>query len=154
MVGLAVAGLGVSATVADVSPGKSSAFASIVEQNPLPEYGTTPLVSATINKARAKRVLSIHATLTVRGAGAAVVGILPRVNGVSAEPSRITTDCSQQTECSVSGSWYLDVDAAETANPDAFVGEPLLIELLGGETSATTPAVPWDASLSVLMVKK
>jgi len=142
-----------SATVADISPGKISAFASIVEQNPLPGYGAT-LVSATIGKGRAKRALSIHATLNIRGAGATVVGILPRVNGVSAEPNRVVTDCTSHAECSVSGNWYLDVDAAELANPDAFVNEPLLVELIGGEISLATPAIPWDATLSVLMVKK
>jgi hypothetical protein len=152
-IALAVGCLAVPAALADVSPGKNSAFASIVEQTPLPGYGGA-LVSASLQKGRSKRVLSIHGTLSVRGAGAAVIGILPRVNGVSAEPARITTDCASHAECSVTGSWYFDVDAAETANPEMFVGEPLLVELIGGDTTPAEAMVTWDASVSVVVVKK
>ena len=142
------------ATAADITPGKNSAFASKVDQTPLPQYSNTPLVSATISQGRSKRVLSIHATLNIRGPGTFVPGIAPTVNGTGAEMVRVSSDCSQQADCSLSGNWYFDVDAAEAANPGQFIGQPLIVNLLGGEISSTSPVVPWDISLSVLMVKK
>jgi len=52
--------------------------------------------------------------------------------------------------------WWLDIDAAETANPGVFVNQPLTITLLGGDlTNGTLVGVqPMDISLSAIVVKK
>jgi hypothetical protein len=51
--------------------------------------------------------------------------------------------------CSVSGTWWLDIDAAEAATPRVFVKQPLEIELLGSD-----PDISATATLSVWVESK
>ena len=48
--------------------------------------------------------------------------------------------------------FWLDLDAAEAANPGVFIGKPLNIELLGGAFSS--PDGIYHATLSARMEKK
>ncbi len=57
--------------------------------------------------------------------------------------------------CTVSGTWWLDLDAAEVAHPGVFIRQPLTITLLGGTVpGAGVPFVPGDASMSAVLEKK
>jgi hypothetical protein len=49
----------------------------------------------------------------------------------------------------VSGTWWLDIDAAEAATPRVFVKQPLEIELLGSD-----PDISATATLSVWVESK
>jgi hypothetical protein len=144
------------------SPGRESAFASLTEQTPLGQWPTDPLnvylTSVSIVRGRAHRVLQIHATLTYRGTDCDLIGILPTVNGVGVEPfARSILYCQPAPQGfggTVAGTWWLDLDAAEAANPGKFVNQALLVRLLGGEIASKVDAGPWDASLAVEVLKK
>jgi hypothetical protein len=56
--------------------------------------------------------------------------------------------------CTASGTWWLDLDAAEAANPDVFVGEPLAVELVGGLLAGSDPESSGTVTMSVQMLKK
>lgn len=138
-------------------PGKNSAFASTTDQTVLPIFGPTPQLTTTIARGKRKRALKIDGMLTIRDAGATIPGILPVVNGFGdmIHPfARAITTCSSVTACSASGSWYVDLDEAEALHPGSFVGNPLQVDLLVGEMAGGPDPVPWDASLTVLMIKK
>jgi hypothetical protein len=138
-------------------PGKNSAFASTTDQTVLPIWGPTPVLSTSIAKGKRKRVVKLEAMLTIRDFGATIPGIMPSVNGFGdmLRPfARAITTCSTVTACMVSGTWYLDIDEAEEAHPGSFVGQTLQIDLLAGEIAGGPDNVPWDASLSAIMIRK
>jgi hypothetical protein len=155
------------ATAASTSPGKNSAFVS--STGILTTFATKAV--ATIEKGKKKTVLAIEASY---GDGASyptasamrVIGIIVRVNGVVAQPNPFAsfqyyTDCGYNGDvapvaCSITGTFWFDVDAAELANPGQFVGQPLNVELTAGDL-ANGPLVgvtPMDASLTVRVTKK
>lgn len=140
--------------------GKNSAAAAITEQTPLPNWPTDPLndtlLTAMIARGKSRRMLIIQATLQYNGTDASVYGMVPTVNGHGVEPfSRSVAYCTNSLCDSTAGSWWLDLDAAEAANPGEFVGQPLLVRLIGGEISAAVPTDGvWNAGLAVQMVKK
>jgi hypothetical protein len=53
--------------------------------------------------------------------------------------------------CSLSGTWWLDLDAAELANPGMFVNMPLVVILSPGSTNA---GIFGTATLTATMQKK
>jgi hypothetical protein len=70
--------------------------------------------------------------------------IFPKVNGFPVEPvftPQITygagVNCPALTtanvRCAATGTWWLDIDAAEAAHPGQFVKQPLNIVLIGQE---------------------
>jgi len=70
--------------------------------------------------------------------GPAVIDASPTVNGIGMEPSAGIThfSISQQcpanvTFCTVNGTFWLDLDAAEAAHKGMFLGKPLNIALSG-----------------------
>ncbi len=146
---------------ASTSPGKKSAFESL-SAIPMPVY-PAPL-TATIAKGQKKTVLAIAATLRDSGPPGRCLGLQVSVNSVLAESGPASampitvTDCggcggAAESFCSVTGTWWLDVDAAETANPGMFVGQPLSITLAYGDGTAAGPG-PADVMLSVTVQKK
>jgi hypothetical protein len=82
--------------------------------------------------------------------------VVPTVNGWGVEPfARSVAYCTNGLCDSTSGSWWLDLDAAEAAHPGVFIGQPLLIRLIGGEISSSIDSNgEWNAALSVQMLKK
>jgi hypothetical protein len=144
-------------TETHVLPGKLSAFASTTDQTVLPSWGPTPQLTTTIRRGKRKRALKIDAMLTIRDSGTVIPGLLPTVNGfgdVIHPFARAIDTCQGVTACAASGSWYVDLDEAEALHPDSFIGKPLQVDLVVGEIAGGPDAVPWDASLTVLMVKK
>jgi hypothetical protein len=70
--------------------------------------------------------------------GPAVIDASPTVNGVTMEPGSgathfsMTQQCpSNITFCTVTGMFWLDLDAAEAAHKGIFLGKPLNITLSG-----------------------
>jgi hypothetical protein len=147
------------------SPGKNSAFEASTG-NPLVVYGSQ--LTATIAKGKKKTVLAIEAGYTdgpyspVGGVRALGMGVT--VNGIAvqpnpASPEQHVIDCgltdSPPATCTLVGTFWLDIDAAELANPGVFVGQPLSVVLFAGHVGAgPPPAIIMDASLSVRVQKK
>lgn len=159
-VGIALV-LAVSQVRADGSlSGKRSAAAAITGQTPLGNWPTDPLndtlLTATITRGKAHFMLFIQGSLGYNGTDGYVIGVVPTVNGWGVEPSaRSVAYCTNGLCDSASGSWWLDLDAAEAAHPGVFIGQPLLIRLIGGEISASIDSNgEWNASLGVQMLKK
>ena len=149
-----------SASAANTSPGKKSAFASsdFGGFGDIPGAGP-PLLTATIEKGKKRHVLTVEATLT-SGVdlvpGGLTFGVV--VNGFDAEPHTVccgpfyTQACG--TACTHTGSWWLDLDAAEAAHPGVYIGQPLTIQLLGGEIPTNAPQGTGAVTMSVRMEKK
>jgi hypothetical protein len=150
-----VATLGSVPSAADsTSPGKESAFES-ASITPLPVGDTGVLLTASLVKGKKKRVLAIHATLATNTGAMGVLHLLPNVNGVAVQGTTLNEPCDPSlAHCTVSGSWWLDLDAAEAANPDVFVGEPLAIELVGGLLAGGDSDASGTVTMSVQMLKK
>jgi hypothetical protein len=150
--------LSLSAASAQPSPGKSSAFA-FGDDVVLPDgpTGEATLASAVITKGKKRHALAITAAMQVNtSVGPALPSLRVEVNGVPAVGPTVGLDCKNENLiCPLSGSWWLDLDAAEAANPGVFVGEPLTVDLIGG-ANTYVPPIPSqaDVSLSVLMVKR
>lgn len=151
------------ASAASPSPGKTSAFASsdFGGTGDIP-FAFTTLLSASIAKGKSKSVLVINGMLS-SGSSLATSTFYLRVsvNGVWAEPqtfgtvSLIAQGCGVggSRMCTLTGTWWLDLDAAELANPGSFKGKPLEVVLEGGEEVAAIES-QGRVTLSVVMQKK
>jgi len=161
---LGLATSGVAATYS-TSPGKNSAFeASTAEV--LTTYASK--LTATIVKGKKKTVLAIEASYTDGPYspiyGVRVLGLGVTVNGVAvqpnpASPEQHVIDCglsdTPPATCTVVGTFWFDLDAAELANPGVFVGQPLTVVMSAGHLGAgPPPANLMDSSLSVRVQKK
>jgi hypothetical protein len=133
---------------------------------PLPAASVV-LLSGQIAKGKKKRVLTVQAMMT-NGASAPsvlpiVLSLQPLANGVAMEPTSgggaqgAVVDCGFSTPptaaCTVTGHWWLDLDAAELAHPGTFIGKPLEITLTGG-TLAGGIGTPVDVTLSAKLETK
>jgi hypothetical protein len=146
--------LSVSSVFADatVSPGKTAAYVSKANA---PVTGSfTSIVTASIAKGKKKRVLEVDLMATdITGTNPALV-IQPAVNGITMEPSGYNSavvDCVGGFVCTATGQWFLDLDAAEIANPGMFIGQPLAIELFAASNAPSSTA---DVSLRARLQKK
>lgn len=140
LLGAATALLGIVATsstgLADtiISPGKFRAWASI---GPV-LLNTAPTANLQILKAKKKYVLEVRGMVQVCVND--IVTVYPTVNGILplVPAGSIDQECSGC--CVVSGTWFLDLDAAELANPGVLfsggAGLPLNVAL-----DAFTPSV-------------
>ncbi len=155
---------------ASTSPGKASAFESMTGV-PL-AGGSVPLLVATIAKGKKKTVLKVEAMYTdgpydPSPTTTRVLGLEVTVNGVRVNPSTggvpaqgVVSDCGfaapPPTTCTAIGTWWLDIDAAETANPGMFVNQPLTVTLAGGDLAGggLVGVQLMDVSLSAIVVKK
>lgn len=149
------------------SPGKNSAFAS---STGVPLNFFDSKLTATIEKGKRRTVLAIEASYTDGAyfptpAAMRVLGLLVRVNGVTAQPNpsanyQYYEECgfydTDTVACAVTGTFWFDIDAAELANPGAFVGQPLVVDLIAGDLAGGTLVgiTPMDAALSVRVQRK
>jgi hypothetical protein len=133
---------------ATTSPGTNSVHASTIGVA-LPPYLTvvvlTPLVTGTIAKGKPHRVLVVDGTISSIGAGDNACA-KPQVNGIDFEPTDDVGDglgtcvncpSTATVGCSATGTWWVDLDAAETAHPGMFYGQPLQIVFTGFTNSNT-----------------
>jgi hypothetical protein len=154
------------ASAASTSPGKTSAFES--SSGVMTTFSPKP--AAIIAKGKRKTVLAIEASYSDGASyptapGIRVLGMIVTVNGIQAQPNPFSayqylTDCgfydTPTIACSVTGTFWFDIDAAELANPGMFVGQPLNVVLTAGDLTAgaLVGVIPMDTSLTVRVTKK
>lgn len=130
------------------SPGKTTAA---VSQSGV--LNTAPTLSVQIVKGKKKRLLIVTGTVSTF-ASAGTISAEVVVNGISLEPIEGGTNVVAQrcagAACSLEGTWWLDVDAAESANPGMFYNVPLDVVMTANASTATTGR----ASLTATLVKK
>jgi hypothetical protein len=61
--------------------------------------------------------------------------------------------CSGQSDCTVNASAWLDLDAAAASDPDAFKGQPLVIEIIGRAEAPSTPVTQRLRAVAQLIKK-
>jgi hypothetical protein len=141
-----VVGLELSLALADgsTSPGDNSVFVSKADINL--DCIQAAILTATIKKGKPHHVLMAQAMMLFEGylppvTGLAVISARPTVNGIAIEPSghngvthfSMTQQCpSNVTFCTITGMFWLDLDAAEDAHKGMFLGQPLDIILSAG----------------------
>lgn len=138
------------------SPGKNAVFVA-GSFGPLP-LATNTLLSGTIVKGKAKRVLAIEGMFTT-GFGPAVGDVVllgARVDTISGTLAVLPPDagvrCTFGQQCTITGTFWLDLDEAEANNPGTVVGQPLTVRLVGGVVGA--PPENGDLTMTVRMQKK
>jgi hypothetical protein len=143
---------------ADVSTaGRTIALASS-GPNTVP-LGTGAFGGVQIDKARRKHVVLIDGTLSFAVApDVDYVDIYTRVYStvsgleVSANGGIYATSCSGSA-CTVSGHWWLDIDALEAITPGNWVNRPLLVDMHGNTLPLGSTGIgSW--ALRLQMIKK
>lgn len=151
------------------SPGANSVFVSASNVNlPALGNGSASLLTGTITKGKRKTVVAVEAMLTGIGSssGPRVDQIWPTINGIVIEPKfksvpdpdMAQVNCPTITApssitCTTTGTWWLDIDAAEAANPGMFVGKALNITLMGNEATGNGD-IDLEATLTARVQKK
>jgi hypothetical protein len=127
----------------------------------LGQGGFLPPLEGTLRVGTRKTVLRVDASVTVE-VDASVNGyyIDAYINGRDLSsskgyvPSFTTCDNTRSYLCSVTGTFWFDIDAHEAAFPGEFVGKPVTITLTGGNLHANGNGRPYQASFSAEVVKK
>ena len=136
--------------------GKTSAFAAARNF----DLSTGLSLVAQIQKGKSKNVLAMEATVwaSTQRSTEFVRTLLLDVNGVSPLPQNIVyTHCQAGVStygCPLTGTWWLDLDAAEAANPGQFIGKPLTVTLNGSDNPPTDTFPSGQMTLSIHLVKK
>jgi len=155
------------------TPGKKVAYVSTGPGGVLLPGAPAAVLTAQIVKGKKKTVLTVDATVN-----SAIVLFAPwelaigvDVNGVAMDPSTsypfsIVQDCGSDAVagphgsiaegCSVSGTFMIDIDAAEAASVGSFYNVPLNVKLVAsqGPGGGFLVGVPIDATMAVRMEKK
>ena len=154
-----VAGAALSAFAdAVASPGKQSAYASVSGQTFGPTPAIIPGASVTIAKGKKKRTLEVDVTAIVPSVAAGqTINVLVYANGLLiTEPlASIQAEhgCSPSViNCTAQGTFWLDLDAAEAANPGLFANVPIVIDAEVSTASITGPS--GIVSVRARLVKK
>ena len=165
--------LGLATTASAVNyttgQGKNAAFAAFTG-NVLTTL--QPQLTASIAKGKKKTVIAVEASYsdgpyTPTTSTMRVLGMRAEVNGVIMQPNPFAgymydTDCGWASgmvdtlACATKGTFWLDIDAAELANPGQFVGQPLTVTLHAGDLAGggLVGVQLMDASLTVRVQKK
>jgi len=160
MVSVGVIACWSGAFAASTSPGKHAAFESAAGTVPSTD---TVVATAVIAKGKPKSVLDISAT--VHHAGSSTddeICVYPTVNGVDVEPLNpletgffaIGTSTPATMEGTISGQFWLDLDAAEAASPGVFKNQQLNVDLHVFDCRDNSSDGSYTASLAVRMQKK
>ena len=148
------------------SPGDTSVFVSKADVS-LPGCNQTAILTATIKRGKAHHVLMVQAMMLFEGqlppvTGPAVISASPTVNGISIEPSghggithfSMGQQCpSNVTFCTITGMFWLDLDAAEDAHKGMFLGKPLDITLSGMACNGGGGVITHATLVGQLLVK-
>jgi hypothetical protein len=160
------AGIGIPLALADgnTSPGNTAVFASKSGVS-LPGCTRTTILTATIKAGKPKSILMVQAMMLFEGqippvTGPAVIDASPTVNGVAMEPGSGATHFSmaQQcpsniTFCTITGMFWLDLDAAEAAHKGMFLGKPLNITFSGEACNGGGGAITHTTLAGQLLAK-
>jgi hypothetical protein len=123
---------------------------------PLTANGDIAPLTGTLMKGVAKTVVRIDASVQVESSPsipAVFVGVIINHHWVS---DRYAAPCSYVPlwNCSVTGTFWFDIDALEASYPGDFIGQPLEIGMGGGSTSLAGSGLQYEASFSAQVVKK
>lgn len=146
----------VNLAAADViaTPGKNAAYVSD-SSVALTTAGYTSVASVTLNKGKKKRVVEVDVVLEDKNFQASSVSGYATINGLQMEPDLAdvpVTPCNTAfINCTLSVQFWADIDALEAANPGVFVGQPLVIDVLGKTTGVNVNGM---ASVRARLVKK
>lgn len=115
-----------------------------------------PSINVQLYKGKRGTMLVVHGVVAAHAQGAILVADV-KANGIAMEPtdfagdpSIYSTDC--QGVCSVSGTWWLDLDLAEQAHPGMFVNVPINVTLLG--QTMVTGTQFYKMSVMATLIKK
>src|SRR5262245_33107795 len=113
-------------------------------------------INVQLYKGKRKTMLVVHGVVAATAQGAFLVASV-KANGVAMEPTDfageprlVSSEC--KGECSVSGTWWLDLDLAEQAHPGMFINVPINVTLLG-QTVVTTTQIYKMSVMATLMKK-
>lgn len=129
-------GLALLLPVAALADGTASIAKNVgASSQSLLDFSTFPVLSVQlISNSKKKRLLVV--TGTANCAGNTSVSLQAKANGVSLAPQTISTNCA--LSCTLSGTFWLDLDDAEIANPTLFYNKlPLGIDLIGSSSAST-----------------
>jgi hypothetical protein len=123
----------------------------------LSDFGDFAQLTGTLATGKKHTVLRIDAMVSVlTSAITSGCYVQPFVNGIHPAPTEefITpsTDTPLAVPCSISGIFWLDLDAAEAAHPGVFIGQPLVVVLEGGSLVAGGLGVGYSASMSMQVI--
>lgn len=144
-----------AAAVTTTSPGKTAVHAT--ETSGLAANGDINDIYSTISKGKAKTVVEVNATVSVNAsASVSSIYVYVSVNGYAANPLAYAQQCdpAATTSCTVSGAFWFDIDALEIAHPGEFVGQPIIVHLLGGNSAIAGAGTPYTATITARMGKK
>lgn len=114
-------------------------------------------VPGTLQKGLKKTVLRVDATFVV-DVDPTLPGLWlrPKVNGIKIDgPLTLTVcDSARAANCTISATFWWDLDALEAAHPGEFIGKPLEIMLEGGNMFGSGQGMEFQASLAATLVKK
>jgi hypothetical protein len=136
--------VGQAAVVKSAEPGKRSVFVS-EEAGVTDGFGGIVELTGTIAKA-GKGILAVEGIISIYSdAAAGTTGIYQQllINGNSlasfthpfSVPGPEVNCGSGNDQCTITASYWVDLDAAEAANPGSVKGQPLVITLRGGVLS-------------------
>jgi hypothetical protein len=149
---LALLALPAHADVAS-SPARTTAARSAVGL----DLGGSPSINVQLYKGKRRTMLVVHGGVAATAFVGAGLDVGVKANGIAMEPtdsvgdSRILqTGC--QGYCSLSGTWWLDLDLAEEAHPGMFVNVPIDVTLQGEGLFATSQT--YRMSVTATLMKK
>lgn len=152
VLGFLVAG---AAHAQTTSPGKTAVHAQATGN--LNTVGDITTMTGQILKGKAKSVVEINATISIMPSSNLPGAYLrARINGINANHGNTYSQCQQVSSdrCLITATFWADIDALETANPGSFVGQPLDIEIAGGNVLAYNDPLAYWATFTARMGKK
>jgi len=137
------------ATVPNKTRHVSTAAPILLPAGPLGGVLLTTAPAPTLKKGQKKKVIVVEATMIsgIAGPLPMVLSMAATLNGVLMEPTGnpfgVATDCGGtgmtplpvMFNCTLSATFWLDLNQAETANPGTFIGKPLIVTLVGGDVA-------------------
>jgi hypothetical protein len=129
------------AAAQDTAGGRNSAFAEVYIFD-LDVGGGPPAVEVTIPRGKANRMLLADATMVSNEFGPTSISVGVLVNGIPMHSADgAVASCSiGEFGCTASGHWWMDLDAAEAANPGLLIGQPLVLRFYATEETGTGAA--------------
>src|SRR5262245_17288756 len=119
--------------------------------------GTNHLIG-TLSRGSAHTVVRVDATIALLGRGSITgLSLGAEINNVPAafEYQAVAGACADTHQyCTVTGTFWFDMDELETANPGTFVGQPLNIDLSAFPLVGLAVGSPYRLSFSAQVVKK
>ncbi len=161
LAGAASAALQSSCPAPCTKPPKSIVFARETD-GILDNFGHMTPIGGTLAKGIAKAVVRVEASANVFliGKNFGELSLGASVNGVTdsdpnGEIAFFRTSCAPDGFlCSVTGTFWFDLDALEAAYPGTFLGQPLVISVGGGSPYDTGQGWPYGITFSAALEKK